>query len=151
MRDYLKKVLVLVKPYRLRFGLGLLCGFLSGLLAPTLPLSLTIAVTAVFHDETPPAYVNTNAVATGQNPSTSLLAGAPSSGTNALTAATESRKDKSKSQSMPGLLGKGLSAVQHWLQPEGRTSTTLKLIAIGFIPASMFLRGLLSYLNIYLL
>src|SRR5690348_7993616 len=48
MSDYLKRVLELVKPYRVRFGLGLLCGFLSGALAFSLPLSLTVALDTVF-------------------------------------------------------------------------------------------------------
>jgi len=51
MRDYLKKVLTLVKPYRFRFGLGVLCGFLSGMLAFTLPLSLKLALDTVFPTE----------------------------------------------------------------------------------------------------
>ena len=48
MREYLQKVLKLAKPYRFRFGLGVLCGFLSGLLAFTLPLSLKLALDTVF-------------------------------------------------------------------------------------------------------
>jgi subfamily B ATP-binding cassette protein MsbA len=52
MSDYLKKILELVKPYRVRFGLGLLCGFLSGALAFTLPVSLKLAVDTVFPDKT---------------------------------------------------------------------------------------------------
>src|SRR3974390_1661489 len=48
MRDYLKRVLELVKPYRGRFAFGLLCGFLSGALAFSLPVSLTIALDTVF-------------------------------------------------------------------------------------------------------
>ena len=48
MLDYLKKVLILVRPYRFRFTLGVLCGFLSGVLAFTLPLSLKLALDTVF-------------------------------------------------------------------------------------------------------
>jgi ATP-binding cassette, subfamily B, bacterial MsbA len=51
MLDYLKKVLTLVKPYRLRFALGVACGFLSGVLAFTLPLSLKLALDTVFPGE----------------------------------------------------------------------------------------------------
>jgi len=51
MLDYLKKVLKLVRPYRFRFVLGVLCGFLSGLLAFTLPLSLKLALDTVFPTE----------------------------------------------------------------------------------------------------
>jgi subfamily B ATP-binding cassette protein MsbA len=51
MRDYLKRVLELVRPYRIRFWIGLACGFLSGLLAFSLPLSLTLALSAVFPEE----------------------------------------------------------------------------------------------------
>ena len=52
MLDYLKKVLKLVRPYRFRFGLGVFCGFLSGALAFTLPLSLKLALDTVFPGET---------------------------------------------------------------------------------------------------
>ena len=51
MLDYLKKVLRLVRPYRFRFALGVVCGFLSGLLAFTLPLSLKLALDTVFPTE----------------------------------------------------------------------------------------------------
>ena len=51
MLDYLKKVLKLVKPYRFRFGLGVFCGFMSGMLAFTLPLSLKLALDTVFPTE----------------------------------------------------------------------------------------------------
>ena len=48
MREYLRNVLELARPYRSRMVLGLLCGFLSGALAPTLGLSLKLAVDAIF-------------------------------------------------------------------------------------------------------
>ena len=51
MQDYLKRVLQLVKPYRFRFAFGVVCGFLSGLLAFTLPLSLKLALDTVFPTE----------------------------------------------------------------------------------------------------
>src|ERR1700756_3987112 len=53
VRDYLIRVLELAKPYRYRLAVGLLCGFLSGLLAPTLGFSLKLAVDAVFPQEKP--------------------------------------------------------------------------------------------------
>jgi subfamily B ATP-binding cassette protein MsbA len=52
MWDYLKQVLELAKPYRFRFGVGLFCGFLSGVLAFTLPVSLKLAVDTIFSDKT---------------------------------------------------------------------------------------------------
>src|SRR6266536_6031292 len=51
MREYLKRVLELVRPYRFRFVLGLACGFLTGMLAFTLPVSLSLAVDTVFPDQ----------------------------------------------------------------------------------------------------
>src|SRR2546421_12976330 len=48
MREYLRNVLELARPYRSRMVLGLLCGVLSGVLAPTLGLSLKLAVDAIF-------------------------------------------------------------------------------------------------------
>src|ERR1043166_685055 len=51
MRDYLKRGLELAKLYRSRLARGLLCGALSGVLAPTLALSLKLAVDAVFPQE----------------------------------------------------------------------------------------------------
>src|SRR6516165_3124319 len=67
MRDYLKRVLQLAKPYRWRFGLGLLCGFLAGALAPTLGLSLKLAVDVVFPQQKAgtnmAAVANTNSIA----------------------------------------------------------------------------------------
>src|SRR5215472_14922976 len=51
MRNYLRRVLELARPYRTRLVLGLLCGALSGVLAPTLALSLKLAVDAVFPQE----------------------------------------------------------------------------------------------------
>src|SRR6516225_9631915 len=51
MLEYLRKVLELTRPYRFRFGLGVICGFLSGALAFTLPVSLKLAVDTVFPAE----------------------------------------------------------------------------------------------------
>ena len=48
MRDYLKRVLELTRPYRGRLVLGLWCGFLAGALTPMLGLSLKLAVDTVF-------------------------------------------------------------------------------------------------------
>ena len=141
MREYLKKVLELVRPYRFRFVLGLVCGFLSGALAPTMPLSLKVAVDAVFGDQATPTDVKTNSVALAAN-----------SNTNQPLAETEKSPAKAvKSQQIPGPLGKILDTVQGWFRPAGSPSSSLKLLAIALIPGSMFLRGLLGYLNIYLL
>jgi ADP-heptose:LPS heptosyltransferase len=48
MLDYLKKVLKLVKPYRFRFGLGVFCGFMSGVLH--LAMALGVPTLALFRD-----------------------------------------------------------------------------------------------------
>jgi subfamily B ATP-binding cassette protein MsbA len=141
MLDYLKKVRALVKPYRFRFVLGLICGFLSGALAPTLPLSLNLAVNAVFDKEVAPAETDTNSVAMASSFGTNQPASAPG----------KSAAKREKRKPLPGSLGKTLEAIQHWFQPSDHTSRGRLLFIIALIPGFMFLRGFLGYLNIYLL
>lgn len=130
-----KKVFSLVGPYRTRFVLGLLCGVLSGLFTPALPLAAKVAVKVIFNAKnsttagstnTPPGVVATNV------PSTGLLSG-----------------------TLAGpKLGRSLSFLDRWekkLSPEGSTSKVLLIAVIASIPAVMFIRGLLAYLNAYLL
>jgi subfamily B ATP-binding cassette protein MsbA len=138
MRDHLKRVLEMARPYRTRLVLGLLCGFLSGALAPTLGLSLKLAVDAVFPMDkgkaeaavTPP----------GQ---------APSSGVTDKNSSPTS--SKGLVSYMPITLQKELDRIGAWFRPVGPPSRTRLLLVIGFIPAAMFLRSLLAYLNTYLL
>src|SRR5438045_257473 len=78
MREYITRVVDLVKPYRFRFGLGLLCGFLSGMLAFTLPVSLKLAVDTVFPNAKAAkkgGVVSTNSVVTTAGVATNQIAG----------------------------------------------------------------------------
>lgn len=144
MRDHLKRVLEIAKPYRGRLVLGLLCGFLSGLLAPTLGLSLKLAVDAVFPTE--PSGTNTNAVIAlaGNTPATNSTPAQASQSPSVLSS-------KALTSSMPSFVKGPLDRLTAWFRPPGAPSRTRLLLVICFIPASMFLRSLLSYLNTYLL
>ena len=52
---------------------------------------------------------------------------------------------------MPASVKASLDKLTAWFRPPGSPSRTRLLLVICFIPASMFLRSLLSYLNTYLL
>jgi subfamily B ATP-binding cassette protein MsbA len=144
VRDYLIRVLELAKPYRFRLAIGLLCGFLSGLLAPTLGFSLKLAVDAVFPQETPA--VTAPAVAGG--------AAATSTTDAAKTGETSAQKKSNQTIGgiqVPGLAKRVLDDLGQWFRPPDHPSTLRLLLVISLIPASMFLRSLLGYLNTYLL
>ena len=128
----------MARPYQTRLLLGLLCGFLSGALAPTLGLSLKLAVDAVFPMDK--GKTEASAPPRGQAPS-SGLADKNSSSTSS----------KGLVSYMPTTLQKQLDRVSAWFRPAGPPSRTRLLLVIGFIPAAMFLRSLLAYLNTYLL
>jgi subfamily B ATP-binding cassette protein MsbA len=144
MREHLKRVLELSKPYRTRLVLGLLCGFLSGALAPTLGLSLKLAVDAVF----PMDKSASNArVGSDQAQKASSLTA------QALTKESSSSvpANKGLASHMPSSLQRELERLQAWVRPAGPPSRTRLILVISFIPAAMFLRSLLAYLNTYLL
>jgi subfamily B ATP-binding cassette protein MsbA len=116
--------------------LGLLCGFLSGLLSPTLGLSLKIAVDTVF-------------------PLDTVASNVASANIGATTASTAVGKNASSGKALssyvPGFLQRTLDKLGAWARTGGAPSRTRLLLVIGFIPASMFVRSLLAYLNTYLL
>jgi ATP-binding cassette, subfamily B, bacterial MsbA len=234
MRDYLKQVLKLVKPYRFRFALGVLCGFLSGMLAFTLPVSLKLALDTVFPTEkatvafsagdlTKPAalakklslrsdavsailaakldpaaaqvlaqYQNTNAApeefqpallgilnlaiaghplydatrfgGVKLRPETSQLLAENPRGTelarlnrllleDAYPEELSHRRQSStlKLQYVPSTVKQVLEKVSDWLRPPSHASTLRLALVIAFIPGAMFLRGLLTYLNTYMM
>lgn len=144
MREHLKRVLSMARPYRSRLVLGLLCGFLSGALAPTLGLSLKLAVDAVF-----PTQATTQNGATAVSPGGAAPVGANSAQAPAKSSA--GLNSKAMMSRMPLSLRNSLDRLSAWFRPSGRPSKTRLLLVIGFIPASMFLRSLLAYLNTYLL
>src|SRR5438128_872035 len=140
MRDYLLSVLELVKPYRFRFVVGLAAGFLSGILAFTLPVSLSLAVQTIFPGDTAAAKLSPG--------KSKGMAAAPSAGSNTNLATVEQSARKNKRSR--GLRG-SLEAAQDWFAPPERPSKARMLLVICLIPGAMLLRGLLGYLNIYLL
>src|SRR5579863_1222438 len=110
MRDHLKRVLEMARPYRGRLVLGLLCGFLSGALAPTLGLSLKLAVDAVF----PTQVSETNSVAgAGSQGITSQAAANPA---QAQPGAKSSSSPSSKAllSRMPLSLRRSLDRLTSW-------------------------------------
>jgi subfamily B ATP-binding cassette protein MsbA len=138
MRDYLKRVLALVKPYRLRFAVGLLCGFLSGALAFTLPLSLKLALDAVF----PTEKVAAAGVRSGSAPA--------KQDHPADTANAPAAKPNQKVQ-LPSTVQNLLDKVRALLHTGGTPTRTQLIFLISLIPGAMLLRGILGYLNVYML
>ena len=128
MLDYIRKILELTQPYRVRFTLGLLCGFVSGALAFTLPVSLKLAVDTVF-----PAATSVSSTATNIQP------------------ASPPQAQRGKSFRLPAPLKQKLDSAVSWFRPSGRPSKGRILLVISLIPGAMFVRGLLAYLNVYLL
>ncbi len=235
MRDYLSKVLTLIKPYRFRFGLGVLCGFLSGLLAFTLPLSLKLALDTVFPGERsvgafltadiknplelarkltlksdpvsallsakldaaarqalaqfqnsnavpdqvqaallgalnltvagPPIYDQERFQGVNLRPETrELLAQKPEGNKVArlnrllledaypkILASHSLGAGAQKLSFLPSSARRVLEKVLGWLGPTAHPSPTRLALVIAFIPAAMLLRGLLTYLNAYML
>lgn len=145
MREYLKRVLELARPYRSRLVLGLLCGFLSGALAPTLGLSLKLAVDAVFPAQSVPTVQGVASPAAPMN----RLAG-PSGG-QANLGPTPAPPKKNLAARLPAPLKRRLDALGQWFRPAGHASKARLALVISFIPAAMLIRTLLAYLNVYLL
>src|SRR5438270_12529149 len=143
MRDYLLRVLELTRPYRGRLILGLLCGFLSGALAPTLGVSLKLAVDAVFPSLEPAAVAGA--------PAPEQLASTNSAPNQANVAANAPAKKKNLAARLPKPLKEKLDQLNSWFRPPGSPSKARLLLVIGFIPAAMLLRSVLAYFNIYLL
>ncbi|HEY5911766.1 MAG TPA: ABC transporter ATP-binding protein [Verrucomicrobiae bacterium] len=141
MRDYLKRVLELTRPYRGRLVLGLWCGFLAGALTPMLGLSLKLAVDTVF----PPPPEEAPIASEAQSPTQANSAN-PS-------AARVERKAEKKSlmARVPAPLKKKLDDLAEWFRPSGKASTLRLILVISLVPGAMLIRNVLVYLNIYLL
>src|SRR6266853_571721 len=155
MRDYLKKVLELARPYRFRLALGLFCGFLSGALVSTSGLSLKLAVDAVFPQET----AKPISVAAVDNSKSQAENNTRATASNNLAAASDSKVSQKQKKSGSGFAGIQLPApakqfldrLGNWFRPADHPSKARLILVISLIPASMFLRSLLAYLNTYLL
>jgi subfamily B ATP-binding cassette protein MsbA len=130
-----KQILQMVRPYRVRFILGIVCGVLSGLFAPALPLAAKLAIGTVFQSrpiEDKPAN-----------------AGAP---TDAMTSvgATNAPAGASALRHLP----KTPSFLNRWINNDGPAngSHTITLwFVILLVPAVMLVRGILAYMNVYFL
>ncbi len=151
MRDYLKRIFELTRPYRFRLVLGLVCGFLGGALAFTLPLSLALAFNAVFPDPGSGTAGPTQAASTNLDVSaSSTLLAATNAG--APPAASQSKMGRSSLVSgLPKPVQKTLEGLTNWFQPAGRASKGRLALVIALIPISMFVRTMLGYLNAYFL
>jgi ATP-binding cassette, subfamily B, bacterial MsbA len=144
MRDYLRKVLELTRPYRGRFALGLLCGFLSGALAFTLPVSLKLAVDVVFPPETvASALVQKGAAGVDANQGVAQ--------NQAVNGTTSKPATKLIPFQLPAPIKRRLDGLVNWFRPPGHASSARLVFVIALIPAAMFLRNALAYLNTYLL
>jgi subfamily B ATP-binding cassette protein MsbA len=149
MLDYLKKVLQLARPYRFRFALGLLCGFLSGALAFTLPASLTLAVDTVFPRTL--AGASNASAASASRDRISTDGPAPPGVSQARGEVPANPPQKRFVSSLPAPIRVQIEKLVHWFRPSGRPSSVRLALVIALIPASMLVRSLLAYLNIYLL
>ena len=112
---FIRQVLALTKPYRVRFILGIVCGTLAGFASPLLMGSVKLVVDTVFPQPGGPGIVE-------------------------------------KLQKAPPVVR---SLVEHVLPSLAtgnvRSSTALTLLIIATVPLVMFLRGLFTYLNTYLM
>jgi subfamily B ATP-binding cassette protein MsbA len=144
MRDYLRKILELTKPYRGRFALGLLCGFLSGALAFTLPVSIKLAVDTVFPSET-------FGSASVQKGSTGGDASQALAKNPAVNETTSKPAKKLIPFELPAPIKQRLDGLVNWFRPPDHPSSARLVFVIALIPAAMFLRSALAYLNTYLL
>ena len=146
MRDYFRKVLELTRPYRGRFALGLLCGFLSGALAFTLPVSIKLAVDTVFPPKEAGASLALNTT------SGDTAAQGPANGATPDDTSSKAAK-KGLGFQLPAPLKNTLDNLVNWFRPPDpdHASVARLLIVISLIPAAMFIRSALAYLNTYLL
>ena len=124
MFSFMLKIWGLARPYRGRLYLGILTGLISGFMEPLMIATITFVYGLIF----------------------------PSAASGAGT-------DKlSMVEHLPGFVLNWLHAAQHWLESvqlalasgvQEHQAAVIGLIAL--IPAVVFLRGVFSYLNIYLL
>ncbi len=112
---FIRQVLALTKPYRVRLILGLVCGIVAGVASPLLMGSVKLVVDTVFADAGGPSLVQ-------------QMQKAP--------------------PLVRSLVEHILPSIQTW---NVRSSNALTLLVISTVPLAMLLRGLFTYLNIYLM
>src|SRR5947208_706432 len=121
MREYLERVLELVRPYRFRFILGLACGFLSGVLAFTLPVSISLAVDTIFPDQ--------KAIRKASVTTTNASPIAVGTSTNLASSATAPiPPETNQSLGSTAKLKQSLSNALSWFRPSGPPSKARKLL-----------------------
>ena len=145
----------MVRPYKTRFILGILCGILSGMFAPALPFVANYVVMVVFSTRyqpiAPPASGNTNTTVIVPH----QVADAPTrpqTVTNQVAAATNAPLTLIPTSALGRL--PQLEFLNRWfdkLIPKGPASKGMILLAIGLVPLVMLTRNLLGYLNMYLM
>src|SRR5437660_4052950 len=106
MREYINRVLELVKPYRFRFILGLACGFLSGVLAFTLPVSISLAIDTIFPDQ---KAARKSAVSSTNAPSVAV-----GTSTNQASATTAQIPETNQNVGSTAKLKQSLDSVVRW-------------------------------------
>lgn len=124
MLTFFRKILRLVKPYKSRFVLGIFCGLLSGLFAPALPLTIKIVTEVVFPQ---------------QHDSAAEIQG-------------KIDNLKQKLEQAPAFVRKHAIDWLDRLPPIDLSSSNwIKATLILCIPLVMLIRGILAYLNVYML
>ena len=137
-KAYLAQIWTLVRPYRTRLVLGVLCGFLSGLANPLLMVAVKVATEAVFPQ------ASSGVAASGAT-------NAPALGTAGTMASGAAAAPGSGMTKAPEFVQKGLATISSWLPKKAAPSTTLVVVLVSTIPLAMLLRGVLTYLNVYLM
>src|SRR5712671_2784855 len=115
MTEFSRHIWALVRPYKTRTALGILCGILSGLSSPMLVLTIALVISVIF----------------------------PGTNQSALVDRLKSLPDFVRGP-VEGLLS-------HASGGELSTNRLLEILVISLIPLVMFLRSVVSYLNVYLL
>ena len=113
MLDFLRKLSELVRPYRFRLTLGVICGVLAGLVEPLMVVVVAFVFAMVF----PAAKSVTLDQMLGKSPS----------------------------------LERWVHEIQNSMGAGVSSNTWIVAGVVGLIPAVMFLRGLLGWLNMYFL
>jgi subfamily B ATP-binding cassette protein MsbA len=120
---FLRTVFALTRPYRARLVLGILCGFIAGLTNPMLMGSIKLVFEVVF----------------------------PQPGAPPLGARFQQMVD-GPARMFPSVIGSLAGSIRPYIdQLTTERSAWLVVCVIATIPISMLLRGLFTYLNIYLM
>jgi len=122
MKHFVKQLLVMVRPYRVRLALGVVMGVIAGFMEPVAIAVFTGVFQLIF--------------ATGSAPLREKL---------------QKELPQFVEQHIPPGLWDWLDSVQHTLATNVSTQPAAVIGLVALIPAVVFLRGLFTYLNIYFL